>query len=511
MTKRIFISADHGMAIIYFLQSDLVPTLLEAGVEVVFLTDDALVEKLAQRFTETSTQGNKYTSKQAGGGTRSVQHSLTFESLRLHQAEQYAKTKNPRLQWLLAYLRRVGGSRRINTKAMDSHIWEVWTENSWKFRLGIWIPSALMILLLRNFAWARKLLVRMQNHFIPTLRQAQGGAPVSLYADLFEKYQPDLVVASTPGWRLDRYLLREAARRGVRTATVIVGWDNSSSYNIPGADVQWATCWSQLQKDELVYGSDWDPGHVNIGGIPSYDGYFRKEWLMPRDKYFKLHGLDPQRKLISYASSFVHFAPNFPNIEALAKLVSSDSLVEPSQLLIRLHPSHFQDRPKIFAEERARVFDLEKKYPHVHVVQPVALGGSLGYYGGEDMDEKSSMMAHSDVLVTVYSTMLVETAIHDTPMVAAVIDAPGGWNVSKKFSLSLKKIGNWPTHKRFRDARAGRVAQNESELRAVINAYLKNPSLDAAERRKFVEDEITFTDGTSGKRTAEFILKILNM
>ncbi|HEX9334091.1 MAG TPA: CDP-glycerol glycerophosphotransferase family protein, partial [Anaerolineales bacterium] len=150
------------------------------------------------------------------------------------------------------------------------------------------------------------------------------------------------------------------------------------------------------------------------------------------------------------------------------------------------------------------------QYPNVHVVKPVALGGSLGYYGGEDMDEKSSMMVHSDVLVTVYSTMVVETAVHDTPIVAAVIDVPGGWNKKGKFSLSLKKIGNWPTHKRFRDAKAGRVASNEKELCDVINLYLKNPSLDAVERRKFIEDEITFTDGSSGKRTAEFILKILN-
>jgi hypothetical protein len=40
--------------------------------------------------------------------------------------------------------------------------------------------------------------------------------------------------------------------------------------------------------------------------------------------------------------------------------------------------------------------------------------------------------------------------------------------------------------------------------------YLKDRTIDSAERRKFVEDEITFTDGTSGKRTAEFILKVLN-
>jgi CDP-glycerol glycerophosphotransferase (TagB/SpsB family) len=164
----------------------------------------------------------------------------------------------------------------------------------------------------------------------------------------------------------------------------------------------------------------------------------------------------------------------------------------------------------MFAEEREKIHALETQYPHVHVVRPVALGGSLGYYSGEDMDEKSSMMAHSDVFVTIYSTMVVETAVHDTPIVAAVIDTPGGWNVPKKFSLSLKEIGDWPTHKRFREAEAGRVAQNETELREILNAYLKDPSLDAAERRAFIEQEVTYTDGNSGKKTAKFILKVLN-
>ena len=468
------------MAIIYFLQSDVVPTLLDAGVEVVVLTDDETRDRIAQRFARSG---------------------LSFEGLRLEEANAYANKVKPRLQWLLAYLRRVGGSWRINTEAMDSHIWEVWVENSWKFRLGIWIPAALAILALRTFAFARNFLVRIQNRFIPH---------PNLYAGLFSSHKPDLVIASTAGWRLDRYLLREAILHHVPTMAAIVGWDNPSSYAVRGAPMDYATCWSHLQKDELVYGSDWDPERVHIGGIPSYDGYFRKQWQLSKDDYFKLHNLDPKRKLISYACSFVHFAPNYPNVKALAKLVSSDELVEPSQLLIRLHPSHFQDKPRIFAEERERIFGLEKQYPNVHVVKPVALGGSLGYYGGEDMDEKSSMMIHSDVLVTVYSTMVVETAVHDTPIVAAVIDVPGGWNKPKKFSLSLKKIGNWPTHKRFRDARAGRIACNGKELCEVINLYLKNPSLDAAERRKFIEEEITFTDGTSGKRTADYILKILN-
>jgi hypothetical protein len=50
MTKRIFVSADHGMAIIYFLQSDVLPTLINAGVEIIVLTDDDTKDRIAQRF-----------------------------------------------------------------------------------------------------------------------------------------------------------------------------------------------------------------------------------------------------------------------------------------------------------------------------------------------------------------------------------------------------------------------------------------------------------------------------
>ena len=68
--KRIFISADHGMAVIYFLQSDVIPTLLDADVEVIILTDDETKDKIAGRF---------------------AQPNLTFEGLRLKQTNDYAK------------------------------------------------------------------------------------------------------------------------------------------------------------------------------------------------------------------------------------------------------------------------------------------------------------------------------------------------------------------------------------------------------------------------------------
>jgi hypothetical protein len=471
--KRVFISADHGLAIVYFLQSDLVPTLIQKGVEVVLLTDETLREQISTRFG---------------------QPGLVFEGLRLKQVKAYFQQEGHTVQWWLDFLRRAGASDRINLEAVDSAIRQVESEaHARRRRLFPVMRGA--VSLLRHSKAARHALVKYQMQYSP-----------EIYRDIFEKYQPEMVIASTPGWRYDRYLLRESARRGIANTTVIVGWDNTSSYSLPGAPMDWATCWSAIQKEELTLGSDWNPDRVNIGGIPSYDGYFERTWVMPREEYFRMHGLDPERKLISFACSFVSFSPNIQDIEALARLVSENRLAYPAQLLVRLHPNHFMDVER-FIGERERIRQMAREIPHVHVVEPVPLGGELGYYSGEDMPEKSSMMAHSDVFTTVYSTMVVEASTHNRPVVSICIDSPEGW--PGKYTLPLSRIGGWPTHSRFRDSQAGRVVFTENELREALNFYLENPQADQANRESFIQRECTYTDGSAGEKTANFLLSIL--
>ncbi len=469
--KTIFISADHGLSVVYFLQTEVLPTLLADGLRVVLLTDDGLKEQIEQRFG---------------------QPGLVVEGLRFEQCRSYFEHTSHSLQHWLHFLRWMGGSERINTNAMDGHLRQMGYEASPRGKRIMPLIRALTYLLRRS-RLARKALMAAQKRFTS-----------NIYADLFEKYRPSLVVAATPGWRWDRYLLREAAARGVDTAVAIVGWDNPSSYRLPGAPMQWATCWSEIQKRELVLGSDWPAERVHIGGIPSYDGYFTRSWQMPREDYFSLHGLDPSRKLLAYACSFVTFSPNYANIKALAELVHSDTLSQPCQLLIRLHPNHFMPG-SLYEGEARRVRELIKDMPHVHLVEPVPLGGELGYYSGEDMPEKASMMAYADIFLTVYSTMVVETAVHDRPIVSVCIDVPGGWNTPGKFSLSLREIGEWPTHQRFREASAGKVTFNAEELREAVEFYLKSPLADGEERRKFISEECTYTDGSAGRRTGEFL------
>lgn len=473
--KRVFICADHGLALIYFLQSEVVATLREAGVEVILLVEDDSQEIVARKFGRPG---------------------LTVVGMRARQCQAYYETRRPVLQQWLHLLRWVGGSRRVNVKAIDGNfnmaISGMRRRDRWILpfvRAAVW--------LMRRSRPARRLVLRAQNRFRP-----------DLYADLFEQHRPALVIASTPGWRWDRYLLREAAARGVPTAAVIVGWDNPSSYRLNGAPVEFIACWSDIQKEELVLGADWPPERVAVTGIPSYDGYFRRAWLIGRDEYFRQHGLDPQRKLLAYACSFETFSPNFPNIAALADLVSRDELAVPCQLLIRLHPNHFRPGSR-FEQEAERVRALARQTPHVHLVEPVPLTASLGHYSGEDMPEKASMLAYADVFLTVYSTMVVEAAIHDRPIVSVTIDTPGGWNLPGVYSLPLTAIGDWPTHLRFRQAGAGRVAVDREQIRQHVNTYLRDPQADGLARRRFIEAECTFTDGSAGRRTGEYFLQLL--
>ncbi len=250
-------------------------------------------------------------------------------------------------------------------------------------------------------------------------------------------------------------------------------------------------------------GADWPDERVNIGGMPPYDGYVRKEWVLPREAYFTMHGLDPKRKLLTYASSFVNLSPNIQNIEALARLVASDRLAYPSQLLVRFHPNHMSGH---FTQEADQIRQLAKENPQVHIIEPATFG-AMGHYSIDDLTDRTSMMAHSDVFMTVYSTMVVEASFQERPMVSVCIDSTVGY--PGHYWIPFSKIAIWPTHSRFRASQAGRVVTNEGELREALNYYLENPQADLPAIRKFRQQECANLDGSAGRQTAEYFLSLL--
>ena len=474
--NTIFLVLDTGLARSYFLDTDLADTLVKNGLRLVILVPEVELPLLAKTYPR---------------------ENVIFESMRDKQAAHYRDTYQRGWQFILEHVRRASASPRIPLTYVDTHRRrkESTASPSEKTKYALARP---LIYLLRGSRLARRFFHWLiEKAFTP-----------NIYTDLFDQYQPALVVSNTAGWRLDQYLLREAHKRGLRTLTVIVGWDNPSSQGLPGASVDDVIVWSEIHKWEMAAGVDWPEKNIYIGGMPLYDGYISKRWQMSREEYCKLHNLDPERRLIAFAATALSISPNFHLIEMLARMVSEEQFDVPAQLLIRLHPNHFKPMNH-YKQEAETIRHVMQQYQHVHIVEPKQGAGGMDRYSGEDFPEKASMLAHCDLLVTIYSTMVVEAALHDKPFVSACIDIPGGWG-GNFFSVPLHEVPTWPTAARVNKLHAGRLALTEAELRQAINDYLRNPRLESAERRSLIERELTYIHGEATQKTAEIILSLAN-
>ena len=293
------------------------------------------------------------------------------------------------------FLRRVGSSGRINTQAMDSYIEQVAVEEP--------IEEAV--------PYAAGLGNDRGPATFPTDAPDAGGgsAPFHVLGLRRPSRAPGgrvFVVASTAGWRLDRFLLREARRRSVPTAAAIISWDNPTAAACREVEWTMSPAGRRSKAEELTLGSDWSKAQVHEGGIPTYDGYHRKTWQVPA------RSTSVCTVLILAASCWpTHAASSFQISRTWRRwrvLVRSDGLEQPSQLLVRLHPNHFMDN-HLFAREREQVRALAAQGSHVHVM--IRCYSKAWATTREDTPEKSSMMAHADVFLTVYSTMVVEAAL----------------------------------------------------------------------------------------------------
>src|SRR4030067_3370247 len=146
-SRRVFISADHGLAIVYFLQSAVVNGLLEAGVEVVLLTDDGLRERIQQSFGKPG---------------------LLIEGLRLIQARKYFQAEHNSIQWWLDFLRRAGAANRINLEAVDSYVRQVQGEGHPPRRILFPLMTG-MVGAMRHSQRVRRAIVRARKAFHPRL------------------------------------------------------------------------------------------------------------------------------------------------------------------------------------------------------------------------------------------------------------------------------------------------------------------------------------------------------
>jgi len=162
---------------------------------------------------------------------------------------------------------------------------------------------------------------------------------------------------------------------------------------------------------------------------------------------------------------------------------------------VRVHPRDELDRYAAFSG-----------VPHVFVEKPfrrtVNADGLTVDIMPEDTRHLADTMAHSDVVISVVSTISIEAAIFDTPIINVAFDG----EQPEPFARSARRYFRFTHFANVLRHEPGSVAETPEQLVAQIGRYLADPSLEAAGRRKVVLEQCQFLDGRAAERVAQFVV-----
>ena len=317
---------------------------------------------------------------------------------------------------------------------------------------------------------------------------------------LFDRYKPVLLVGSSPGLIFSEVpLLRTAVRRHVRTIVVDPSWDNFTNKLIPVRRADRIVVWNDIMKQQAVALHGYEPGQVRVAGPPHWDRYFRPGPVISRDAFFARIGADPARRLITLMTTGKTLYDHYPRLVRVLMKAVDDGRFGRAQLLVRLHPRDDLDRYEQFLGAAHLI--VEKPFK-----KTVKSGDGLDVdITSENQQHLADTLRHSDVIVTIASTIAIEASIFDTPVVDVSFDG----ETPEEFSKSARRYYQFTHYANITRAGAAPVADTPEGLIDHVARYLNDRSLDRAGRQRVVREQVQFTDGKSSDRIAQFVVEEL--
>ncbi|HRE48884.1 MAG TPA: hypothetical protein PLD47_14250 [Aggregatilineales bacterium] len=321
------------------------------------------------------------------------------------------------------------------------------------------------------------------------------------YERLLRDLDARVVVSfSQDGWR-EMALMAAARRLSIPTILMIRSRDNLAAkiMHLPDADAY--LVWAETTREFLCHMYPELRGKpIHVTGSPQFDRHLNPAYRLSRDAFFQHVGLDPARPLIVYTTATPGLIRHEIHIvQHLADALRDGTFVRGAQMLVRGHPRGFG----------ANVPLLHHTYPGVAIYPPPTSYpvNSPEHEANvirlilEDEPLHLATLAYQDVQVNISGTMFVDSAILDKPSVGIYYDLPA----ETPAGLSARRYYDRSDMRPIVASGGVRLAHTPDQAIAQINAYLENPSLDAAGRRTIREREAGRLDGSAGERIARII------
>lgn len=361
---------------------------------------------------------------------------------------------------------------------------EDWAKNAW--RRALW-PAHKR---LGRSARLRNAWYRAENRYLPD----------PYHQKAFQHLNPDVVVTATAGVVVsDIRMIRRARAAGVPSVTFTQGWDNLTSKTIVGARPDDLIVWNERMQEEAVELHEFTASQIAVAGPPHFDPYFRRTGWTDRPAFLRSLGLDPEKRIVLYATSPQrYFTDSIAVTDMLIQANEAGRFGPDVQLVIRLHPQVIQgqDADDLGAWERFR--------GRVYLDMPRGATGLAADYTPEGTAHIAQLLDASAVTINVASSISIDAAIFDTPVINLRFDAEPG----RPYLKSVRRQYDTDHYKLVLKTWAVRLADSPEQLIDEVRRYLANPAHERVERANLVRALCYRTDGKAGERVAEAITQI---
>lgn len=316
--------------------------------------------------------------------------------------------------------------------------------------------------------------------------------------ELISEYNPDVVISTVPVNISEAKILHSASKKGIKTVTQILSWDNISCKGHFRKLTDEFIVWGEIMKNELISYYKIDPSKIYETGVPHFDIHFQN----------KMSGVQNanagKMPYIFFAMSSPYFAPReIDLVERISTWVEDDSWPG-LNFIIRPHPQNVIGNmadlnwlPRLQKLESKRV---TVDYPSLN--ENSGINWSMKQ---DDMHKMSELVGGSSIVLNSCSTMAIDGLCYDKPVIVTAFDN----DEVLPWHISVKRVMEYEHYKNIVQSGGVRMVGNYNELKAAISQYLSDPSADRDKRAAILYREIGKEDGKATERVVSAIKKCL--
>lgn len=319
------------------------------------------------------------------------------------------------------------------------------------------------------------------------------------YAEsVLRREKPDLVFVPSIN-PSDYKMIWQARRQNVRCVQMIKSWDNLSSKTFMAVLPDYLVVHNKIIRDEAVYYGDMPKDKIFISGIPQFDYLVSKrdEILINREEFYADLGIDSSQKVILFSASGDRISPHDGDyLLMLDEAIVCGSLPHDTHIHVRLHPKYDSNLKGV------------EKLKHVTVERPFSYltkDHRDWIFEEKDMKRWYNSLYHSAMVVNVASTMAIDAAVVERPIISLGFDGYGKLPLSQ----SVSRYYDRDHYRNVIKTDAVLLVRSEQEFINAVRCYLKNPLHKENERRKLVEQQCYEIDGNASSRLADFLLNLV--